>query len=57
MTYYGSLALAGVLYRGVRGFQVRTYIIITTQILTFFKLVKHFSWVRKNKIEFLENKA
>ena len=29
-------SLAGVLYGGVQGFQVRTYIIITTQILTFF---------------------
>ena len=44
MIYYGSLrSLAllvrfarGVLYGGVQGFQVRTYIIITTQILAFF---------------------
>ena len=29
-------SLAGGLYGGVQGFQVRTYIIITTQILLFF---------------------
>ena len=33
-------SLAGVLYRGVQGFQVRTCIIITTLILTFLKLTK-----------------
>ena len=53
MTYNGSLrslaslrfapfrsftSLAGVLYRGVQGFQVRTCIIITTLILTFFEI-------------------
>ena len=50
-------SLAGGLYGGVQGFQVRTYITITTRILSFLKLVKYYCWVRKNKIEFLEKKA
>ena len=41
MTFNGSLALAGVLYGEVQGFQVRKNIIITTQILDFFEKVKY----------------
>ena len=50
-------SVAGVLYWVVQGFQVRKNIIITTQILAFLKLMKYYCWIRKNKIEFLENKA
>ena len=41
MTFNGSLALAGVLYGGVQGFQVRKNIIITSQILALFEKVKY----------------
>ena len=40
-------SLAGGLYGGVEGFQVRKDIIITTQILAFLEKVKHYCWIRK----------
>ena len=38
-------SLAGVLYWGVQGFQVRKNIIISTQILVFLELVKYYCWI------------
>ena len=49
-------SLAGVLYGGVQGFQVRKDI-ITTQILTFFGISEVLMLGQKKKIENLENKV
>ena len=50
-------SLAGVLYGGVQGFQVRKDIIITTQILTFLGISEVLMLGQKKKIENLENKV
>ena len=44
-------SLAGVLYGGVQGFQVRKDIIITTQILTFFGISEVLMLGQKKKLK------